>query len=184
MADNTQAAQDAVKKEEGRKQEYKLRAGASVLVIEDGDQVSKTDTVMLTEEQAKAFGDKLEGLADPETANTANTTTVVIGTETAGRATIQEGAAAASPQDNLGEGNVANTTNTDAVETPNGQPIGEVQNLAPAENASSTDGGKVEGGGNPGVTGSGGARATAPAAGANSKQADAKAGAGNSQNKS
>jgi hypothetical protein len=82
--------------------EYVLKEGAEIgAVVEGAFRTFKGDgktTVRLTEEQATAFGDKLEGEADEATQqerNMANTQTMTVGEQTGGAATITEGAAMA-----------------------------------------------------------------------------------------
>lgn len=131
---------------------YTLKDGAEITVIENGE--SKTyrgsgdsTSINLTEDQASAFSDKLEGASDPETANTRNAQTILVGAETAGRATINEGSAAADIDAELGDDNPANTTNTDPVDRPGALLTAGVKStdaIAPDANASSDEGGTKE----------------------------------------
>jgi hypothetical protein len=101
---------DDLGRESGRKpatearktKSYIVKKGLEITHIKDGEHQTVTGdgsaTVDLTEEQAVAFGDKLEGEADETTQterNMRNAQTIVVGEETGGAATINEAAAAA-----------------------------------------------------------------------------------------
>jgi hypothetical protein len=136
-------------------QSYDLKPGAEITTIKDGESTTlvgaggdKPTTVELTEDQAAAFSDKLAGLSDPEAANTANSQTIVVGAETAGRATIQEGGAAADVGAKAGSDNPENESNTDPVERPAPNQVASVkkaEDLAPKSGASSKAGGSEDG---------------------------------------
>ena len=149
MADETKTADPAAgaeprrqTREESRKtKSYVLKDGATIDVIVRGEAQSlkgtaKGDvTVDLTEEQAAAFNDKLAGEIDPQARNMANATTIIVGEETGGAATITEAAALAGQAEGIESKDVdkPEDANTDPVDRPAGSQTADVSTVGQAE---------------------------------------------------
>jgi hypothetical protein len=156
---------------------YCLKEGAEIEVIHEGEFKNFTGVedgsvqVHLTEEQAKAFADKLDLKADPQAVNMKNATTLVVGEETGGATTITEAAAQAGLAEGLTGDSEESVDNHDPVDKPQGSKTADVSKVgnAPAKSE-----------GKPGAerTGNAGAGQTSSAGGAANAQTEGKPASG------
>jgi hypothetical protein len=146
--------------------EYALKEGAELTTIVEGEHKTLRGvnggsiTVHLTEDQAKAFQDKLDMNITPQARNMKEATTLVVGEQTGGAATIPEAAAQAGLAEGISGESEDDVDNHDAVDRPAGSRTADVSKVGTEEVKSSGTKG-AEKAGNAGA-----GQASSPAAGA------------------